>query len=53
MTFQQQVVKTFAPMLFVSVLGAQGAQAADRDLLDILVHNNVINQEQFDRFVDT
>ena len=52
MTFQQQVVKTFAPMLFVSVLGAQGAQAADRELLEILLQNNVITQEQFDRLVD-
>ena len=51
MTFQQQVVKTFVPMLFVTVLGAQGAQAADRELLEILLQNDVITQEQFDRLV--
>ena len=52
MTFLQQMLKIIVPTLFLVLFSAQSAQAADTELLEILLQNGVITQEQFDRLAN-
>ena len=52
MTFLQQMLKIIVPTLFLVLFSAQSAQAADTELLEILLQYGVITQEQFDRLAN-